>query len=423
MYDWANSVYSLVVTTTIFPAYYVAITQQGNGQGEHMVSFFGRTYVNTSLLDYVLAAVFLLVAAFSPILSSIADYKRNKKVYLRTFCIIGAAACCGLSLFTIERFELGVILFALAAIGYWGSMVFYNSYLPDIAAPEDQDRVSAKGFALGYAGSILLQILCFVIILKPEWFALPTEDALPVRLCFLLVGLWWFGFAQIALRVLPKPPGQRGAEKKNVLTSGFRELNLVWKQVVQMRILKRFLISFFLYSMGVQTVLLVAAGFSKKEIFPDAEDEPKLLFTLILIQAVAIAGAVLMSRLSRRWGNINVLMLSVCIWIIVCLCAYVVETQTQFYLLAATVGLVMGGIQSMSRSTYSKLLPETKDSTSFFSFYDVTEKIALVIGLFSFGFLEDITNNIRNSILALIIFFALSLLALFYTKRAETKKT
>lgn len=422
MYDWANSVYNLVITTTIFPAYYVAITQAGNERGEHFVSFFGRNYINTSLLDYVLAAVFLLVAFFSPILSSIADYRRNKKSYLRFFCIMGSAACCGLFFFDLQRFELGVILFAVAAVGYWGSMVFYNSYLPDIAAPEDQDRVSAKGFALGYTGSILLQIICFVIVLKPEWFGIPNENALPVRICFLLVGLWWFGFAQITLRVLPNPPGQPGMGKTNVFTQGFKELSLVWKQVTKMPVLKRFLLSFFLYSMGVQTVLLVAAGFSKKEIFPASEDEPKLLFTLILIQAVAIAGATIMSRLSKRLGNINVLMLSVGIWILVCLWAYFVQTQMEFYLLAASVGLVMGGIQSMSRSTYSKLLPETKDTTSFFSFFDVTEKLALVIGLFSFGFLEDITHNIRYSILSLIIFFALSLFALLYTKKAAKSK-
>jgi len=421
MYDWANSVYNLVITTTIFPAYYVAITQKGNERGDHFVSFFGRDYINTSLLDYVLAAVFLLVAISSPILSSIADYRRNKKAYLRIFCIIGAAACCGLSLFTIERFELGVILFALAAIGYWASLVFYNSYLPDIAAPEDQDRVSAKGFAMGYTGSILLQIICFVIVMKPEWFAIPTENAWPVRLTFLLTGLWWFGFAQMTLRVLPDPPGKEQVGKNNIFTAGFKELNIVWKQVMQMPVLKRFLLSFFLYSMGVQTVLLVAAGFSKKEIFPNAEDEPKLLFTFILIQAVAIAGAVLMSRLSKLWGNIGVLMLSVVIWIAVCLWAYFVGSQMEFYLLAATVGLVMGGIQSMSRSTYSKLLPETRDTTSFFSFFDVTEKLALVIGLFSFGFLEDLTHNIRYSILTLVIFFVLALIALLFTRSAARK--
>ena len=419
MYDWANSVYSLVITTTIFPAYYVGITSMGNSNGKHYVNFFGKQFINTSLLDYALAVVFLVVAVSSPILSSIADYRRNKKVYLRWFCFLGSAACCGLFFFTPQRIEYGVILFSLAALGYWGSLVFYNSYLPDIAAPEDQDRISAKGYALGYTGSVLLQIICFAIIVKPGWFGLDGSDAtLGVRISFLLTGLWWFGFAQLALRVLPLPSLKERQAKKNVLTNGFHELSIVFKQLKQLKILRRFLLSFFLYSMGVQTVMLVAAGFSKKEIFPRPEDEPKLLFTLILIQLVAIIGAVVMSMLSKRMGNLKVLIISVCIWIAICIWAYFIQTQTQFYALAASVGLVMGGIQSLSRSTYSKFLPETKDTTSFFSFYDVTEKIALVIGLFSFGFLEDVTGSIRNSIIALIVFFVFGLLALLYTKRA-----
>ena len=419
MYDWANSVYSLVITTTIFPAYYVGITSMGNSNGKHYVNFFGKQFINTSLLDYALAVVFLVVAVSSPILSSIADYRRNKKVYLRWFCFLGSAACCGLFFFTPQRVEYGVILFSLAALGYWGSLVFYNSYLPDIAAPEDQDRISAKGYALGYTGSVLLQIICFAIIVKPGWFGLDGSDTtLGVRISFLLTGLWWFGFAQLALRVLPLPSLKERQAKKNVLTNGFHELSIVFKQLKQLKILRRFLLSFFLYSMGVQTVMLVAAGFSKKEIFPRPEDEPKLLFTLILIQLVAIIGAVVMSMLSKRMGNLKVLIISVCIWIAICIWAYFIQTQMQFYALAASVGLVMGGIQSLSRSTYSKFLPETKDTTSFFSFYDVTEKIALVIGLFSFGFLEDVTGSIRNSIIALIVFFAFGLLALLYTKRA-----
>jgi UMF1 family MFS transporter len=239
----------------------------------------------------------------------------------------------------------------------------------------------------------------------------------------LLTGLWWFGFAQLTLRVLPLPSLKERRSKKNVLTNGFHELSIVFGQLRQLPVLRRFLLSFFLYSMGVQTVMLVAAGFSKKEIFPEPEDEPKLLFTLILIQLVAIIGAIVMSRISKRIGNLKVLIVAVIIWIAICIWAYYIQTQMQFYALAASVGLVMGGIQSMSRSTYSKFLPETKDTTSFFSFYDVTEKIALVIGLFSFGLLEDITGSIRNSIIALIVFFVLGLLALLYTKRALSKTT
>ncbi|HOA37131.1 MAG TPA: MFS transporter [Flavihumibacter sp.] len=426
MYDWANSAYNLVITSTIFPAYFVGITSAGNEKGAHYTSFFGRSYINTSLMDYVLAVVFLLVAISSPILSSIADYRRNKKVWLRGFCIMGSAASAALFFFKPGMTEYGMILFGIAALGYWASLVFYNSYLPEIAAPEDQDRVSAKGFSLGYIGSVLLQIICFVLILKPELLAFfgldPTDKTAGARFSFLLVGLWWFGFAQMTLRVLPLPPISERKARTNVLTNGFKELKLVWHQVRALPALRRFLLSFFLYSMGVQTVMLVAAGFAKKEIFPHPDDEPKLLTTIILIQLVAVIGAVALSRLSKRIGNMAVLMISVVCWIAICIAGYFVKTATEFYILAAAVGLVMGGIQSMSRSTYSKLLPVTNDTTSFFSFFDVTEKIAIVIGIFTFGYLEDLTGSMRNSIVALGVFFLGGLIALFYTNKVYPKQ-
>ena len=423
MYDWANSAYNLVITSTIFPAYYVGITAATDPAQPSYVKFFGRTFVNTALQNYALAAVFLLVAITSPILSSIADYRRNKKVWLRGFCYVGSAACVALFWFTKENIEFGIIAFAVAALGFWSSLVFYNSYLPDIAAPEDQDRVSAKGFSMGYIGSVLLQVICFVVILQPGWFGLSgVEKSVPVRISFLLTGLWWFGFAQITLRAMPISSKAERQARKNVLVNGFHELKLVWRQLSQMPSLKRFLFSFFLYSMGVQTVMLVAAGFAKKEIFTAEEDEPKLLLTIILIQLVAIIGAIGMSRLAKRIGSWWVITLTVILWIFICIGGFYVQTQVQFYLLATLVGLVMGGIQSMSRSTYSRLLPQTNDTTSFFSFYDVTEKIAIVIGIFTFAYIEEQTSDIRNSIIALGSFFVVALLALLYARNPFNRR-
>ena len=419
MYDWANSAYNLVITSTIFPAYYVGITASKTPGQPAYVDFFGYRIINTALQDFALGVVFMIVAFSSPILSSIADYRRNKKVWLRWLSLLGAVSCSLLFFFTPQRIEYGIIVFAFAALGYWSSLVFYNSYLPDIVAPAERDRVSAKGFAMGYFGSVLLQILCFVIILKPGLFGLDASDkTIGARISFLLVGIWWFGFAQITLRAMPLEAKAARKARKNVLTNGFIELRKVWAQVSHMPTLKRFLLSFFLYSLGVQTVMLVAAGFAKKEIFPDPKDEPKLLITIIIIQLIAIPGALLMSRLSKWIGNLSVLILAVAIWIGITIWGYQVRTQTQLYALAAVIGLVMGGIQSMSRSTYAKLIPQTEDTTSFFSFYDVTEKVALFIGLFVFGAVEHYTGNIRNSILFLVVFFIFGLLALFYTKAA-----
>ena len=423
MYDWANSAYNLVITSTIFPAYYVGITAARQPGEISYVKFFGRSFVNTALQNYALAVVFLLVALTSPILSSIADYRRNKKVWLRWFCYVGSAACIALFWFTKNNIEFGIIAFSIAALGFWSSLVFYNSYLPDIAAPEDQDRISAKGFSMGYIGSVLLQAICFVIILKPELFGLDgLDETVPVRMSFLLTGLWWFGFAQITLRAMPLSSKAERQSKKNVLVNGFHELQLVWRQLSHMPSLKRFLLSFFLYSMGVQTVMLVAAGFAKKELFTAQEDEPKLLLTIILIQLVAIFGAIGMSRLAKKIGSWWVITLTVILWVMICIGGYYVQNQTQFYILAAIVGLVMGGIQSMSRSTYSKLLPATQDTTSFFSFYDVTEKIAIVIGIFAFAYIEEQTDNIRNSIIALGSFFVVALLALLYARKAFNQR-
>jgi UMF1 family MFS transporter len=423
MYDWANSTYNLVITSTIFPAYYVAITTNSNPNELSYVDFFGIKVINTALQNYALAFVFLIVAFTSPILSSIADYRGNKKAFMRVFTILGALSCSALFFFTPEKVEYGIIFFSLAAIGFWSSWVFYNSYLPDIAAPEERDRLSARGFAMGYIGSVILQLICFAIILKPDLFGLDTTDkTLGPRISFLLVGCWWLGFAQIPFKHLPNNTESNKKLKKHILVNGFHELKLVWNQAKQIPALKRFLGTFFLLSVGVQTVMLVAAGYSKKEIFPKPEDEPKLLVTILLIQIVAIFGAIALSRISKLIGNIATMTIGISIWIGICIWGYFIKSQTEFYILAACVGMVMGGIQSMSRSTYAKLLPETQDTTAFFSFYDVTEKIALTIGLFLFAYNEELTGSMRNSILVLMVFFILSLFSLLYTKKVVTKE-
>jgi UMF1 family MFS transporter len=407
MYDWANSVYNLVITTTFFPAYYAAVTSLVNFPDG--IVFLGRHFVNTELKDYVLAVGFLLIALLSPILSSIADYKGNKKNFMRFFCYLGAVSCSLLFFFDKSNIILGLMCFMFAGIGFYGSQVFYNSYLPEIAAEEDRDRVSARGYSMGYFGSVVMQLVGFGLVIGM------SDKTMALKITFLLVGIWWVVFAQITFKALPITPKSERKTKKHVLVNGFHELKIVWEQVVHMPILKRFLAAFFFYSMGVQTVMLVAIDFGIKELkLPDQQ----LIITAVIIQIVAIIGAIGMSKLSARFGNINVLILTVLLWIGVCIAGYFITTETHFYIIASLVGLVMGGIQSLSRSTYSKLMPETKDTASFFSFYDVTEKLAIVIGLFTFGFIEGICS-IRNSILSLVIFFILGFALLLLTAIKE----
>lgn len=413
MFDWANSAYNLVITTTIFPAYYVAITS--NAANGNRVNFFGYSFVNTALQDYALAFAYLIMVLLLPILSSIADYRGNKKVFMLFFTVMGSLACCGLYTLDPDHIEQGIIFFAVAAIGYSGGFVFYNSYLPEIATLDMQDKVSAKGFTYGYIGSVLLQIICFAIVLSPAF----TDKYLPAQISFLLVGLWWMGFAIIPFRVLPKGSPNATKHNHNIIKGGFIELGKVWVKIKGMPMVKGFLPAFFFYSMGVQTIMLVATAFAAKELKMESAE---LITIILIIQVIAIAGAFVMSRLSDKYGNVKILLLVVFIWIGVCIAAYFTTTKTEFYIIAVVVGLVMGGIQSLSRSTYSKFLPQDiTDTASFFSFYDVTEKLAIVIGLFSFGFIEELTGSMRNSTLALGGFFVVGLLLLFSLLTTQKK--
>ena len=426
LYDWANSAYNLVITSTIFPVYYVAVTR--NAARQDKVSFFGWELINSTLLDYALAFAYFIIAVMSPILSSMADLRGNKKSYMQFFSSMGALACMGLYFFTPQRVEWGIVMSVIAAIGYCGSIVFYNAYLPEIASKDRQDKLSAMGFAYGYVGSVLLQLVCLVFVFKyQDWFGM--EENWGPRFSFLLVGLWWFGFAQLSFYHLPPSQKKHVSSNQILLTHGFRELGKVWRSIKTMPKLYAFLVAFFFYSMGVQTVMLAAALFGSKEVrkLVDGQwvnlEAADLIPTILLIQLVAIAGATLMARLSGKIGNFKVLMINIFIWILICVFAYFTRTNYQFYGLAVLVGLVMGGIQSLSRSTYSKLIPaDTADNTSFFSFYDVMEKMSIVLGMFTFGFIEHLTGDMRNAIVALAVFFVIGFVLLVIAAKARTQK-
>jgi UMF1 family MFS transporter len=416
MYDWANSVYNLVITSTIFPVYFNAVTGDGDDKTTDKLVIWGYTFVNTSLYTYVLAFAFVIVAILSPILSSVADYRGNKKQFLRFFCTMGALACCSLYFFDKDHITGGLISVIIACVGFWSSLVFYNSYLPEIAAPEDRDRISAKGFMMGYIGSVLLQLICFVFVLKPDLFGITVGKA--SQISFLLVGVWWIAFGWLAIGRLPSGKGVKGTQSKNLITQGYKELHKVWLELKTQHTLKRFLFSFFFYNMGVQTVMLAATIYGKETLKITDEN---LIISILIIQIVAIPGANLMARLASKRGNLNTLMVAVIIWIGGCIIGYNLPERQNipFYALAVIVGFVMGGIQSVSRSTYSKLMPVTHDTTSYFSFYDVTEKIAIVIGMFSFGYINELTGSLRNSVLALGIFFVIGFILLYRTAKLD----
>ncbi len=406
-YDWANSVYSLVIASTIFPIFYGALFRQKEIDA---VQFVGFSIQSEALIPYVTAFGFLIIALISPLLSGIADYLGNKKSFMKFFCYLGSISCMSLYFFSLDNLWMSLISYLFALIGFWGSLVFYNSYLPDIAPKEQQDRVSAKGYSLGYIGSVILLLICLAMVLL-----VPEKDALQMmRYSFLLVGLWWLGFSQYSYKYLPSFKNNNKL-RFDILFNGFRELQKASQLIQQIQPLKRYLTAFFVYSMAVQTIMLIAAYFGEKEVQwgSDSKRTIGLIISILVIQLVAIFGAWVTSRLVEKYGNINVLVLLNFLWILICIYAYFVITPNDFYIAAFCVGLVMGGIQSLSRSTYSKLIPtDSKDTTSFFSFYDVAEKIGIVIGMFTYGYIADITGRIQNAILFFIVFFCVGLLLL-----------
>ena len=426
-YDWANSVFPLVITSAIFPNFYDYITTHDEAKNMigHSVTFMGREFENQNIYTFVYAFALSIVVIMTPILSGIADYLGNKKRFLQFFCYLGSLSCMCLFFFSRKHLELSFIPFITATVGFWGSLVYYNSYLPEIASAENQDKVSARGFSMGYLGSSLLLIICLIGIMVFKRNDVTGTGFFRVEYSFLLTGIWWIGFAQYTFRHLPnKNHTAHGKSMDGLVFKGFKELISVFKQIKKIVQLRRFLISYFFYNMGVQTVMVVAVLFARNEIewgIGEAAEKAKttsLIVSILLIQFIGILGAFVFSRLSSKIGNIKSIMISISIWIFICFYTFlVVRLPMHFYVVAILVGFVMGGIQSLSRSTYSKMLPESEDNTSFFSFYDVMEKLGMIIGTISFGLISEIVGGMRLSILSLIIYFLVGFIGLFFVPK------
>lgn len=407
-FDWANSVYTLTITSSIFPIFYSTLFK---GE-EQVVPFLGFLVSDTALVAYVTSFAFLVVAFMSPILSGVADYVGNKKSFMKFFCYLGSVGCIGLYFFSLDHIYISFLFYFMGLLGYWGSMVFYNSYLPDIAYPEQQDSISAKGFALGYFGSVLLLLINLGMVMSQDD---GVEKVQMMKYSFITVGLWWLIFSQYTFYVLPKGVSKGEKVTKAVVFNGIKELKLVWNQLKGDLRLKRYLIAFFVFSMAVQTIMLIAVYYGEKEIAWANDDDKTmgLIVSILVIQIVAIIGAILTSKVSKKIGNIKTLIGINAIWMGLCFYAYFMITPMDFYIAASCVGFVMGGVQSLARSTYSKFLPETEDTTSYFSFFDVAEKIGIVIGMVIYGTIDQITGSMRNAILFLFIFFLIGIILLF----------
>lgn len=415
MYDWANSVYSLVITSAIFPVYYQAVTT--GPDGSDVVSFLGFSIVNSVLYSYAISVAFLLVAPLLPLLSGMADYAGNKKFYMKVFVYIGGLGCMGLFFFEGPNIEWGIFCSILASLGYAGSVVFYDAFLPEIATEDRLDGISARGYSMGYYGGVVLLVINLVMIMNWSSFGFPSEGW-ATRFAFLMVGAWWIGFAQYTFTNLPEQ--RRTTSGKRLLFHGYHELANVWRSLSGYPDLRRYLAAYFFFNMGVQTVMYLAATFGSKEL---KLADSKLILTVLVIQLVGAIGAHLFARVSRIVGNLRSLMIMIIIWIIICVLAYLTTSEYEFYGIATLVGLVMGGIQSLSRATYAKLIPPGSiDHASYFSFFDVTFNLSIVFGTFSYGLIEQLSGSMRNSTLALGLFFIIGMVLLSRIKAPQLGK-
>ena len=410
LFDWANSAFALVITTAIFPPYFEGVIDE-------RFTFLGVQFTNSSWFAYLITFSYLVIALLSPLLSGIADAGGRRKFFLQVFTTMGGLGCLSLFFFTgMETMWIGSLGFIIGLIGFAGGLVFYNSFLPVIASEDRFDRLSARGFAMGYIGSVILLIVNLAMVQKPAWFGLPAEGTLAVRMAFVTVGLWWLIFAYISLSRLPDDIRRPGTGLSDMAARGWQEFTSVWRRLTDYPDAKQFLLAFFCYSAGVQTVIFLASIFAKKEL---AFETAELIVVVLILQIVAIAGAYLAARISEARGNRFALYVELIIWTVICVLAYFVDAKLQFYLLAGAVGLVMGGVQSLSRSTYAKVIPADQDAdgrrtdtTSWFSFYDVLEKVAIVLGTFLFGFLDALTGSMRLSVAILSLFFIAGMLFL-----------
>jgi MFS transporter, UMF1 family len=409
-FDWANSVYALVISTAVFPIYYTTVSSE-------TIDLMGKSYQSSSLYSFTVSASYIIIAAVSPLLSGIADHAGRRLLFLKIFTAFGALACTLLYTFADSTdIWFGLLFFGLATIGFAGSLVFYDSFLPIIATEDQYDKISATGYSYGYVGSVILLLFILFMVQKPETFGFAPDSTLPSRVGFVLVGLWWLGFAQYTFRNMPKDQPTEDAHKfsllnKGVISEGYLEVKKVFWEAMASTNMKKYLISFFFAMAGVQTVVYLATVFAKKELGMETSE---LILTILLIQLVGIVGALLFSRVSRHIGNRNSMMIQIFIWFLICLAAYFCQNKYQFFGIAAVVGMVMGGIQALARASYSKLIPETtQDYTSYFSLYDVTYKLSIVFGTFSYGLVELMTNSMRYSALALATYFFLSFVFMY----------
>lgn len=418
-YTWANSPYSLAIITAIFPSYYSQVSKEAAVRIENnisIVNFLGFETSSVSLFSYAVSLSYLVITLTSPLIGAISDYTGNKKIFMWLFSTLGSLACLLLYFFDKSNYNLGVFAFSLGAICFSFCHIFTDSLLPEITTPENYSKLSAKGFIAGYMGSVLHLIISLTLIINYQFFGFQNEIA-PVKRSFILVGIWWFGFSQITFFTY-KNNLKEVSKFDSVIKNSFENLYNAYIEVKKTDIIKWFLVSYFFYNMGVQTSIYMSSLFATEEVHLKSSE---LIITILLIQFVAILGTYVLTKISKNRSYSKILIFSTLFWIGLCFYAYFVKTSFQFYLLSVGVGLIMGSVQSLSRGVFSTLISDKNEKATFFSFYSIVDKASIIIALFIYGLVNQLTHSMRTSIFCIIFFFILAFFTTLKFKKSTAK--
>ncbi len=413
LYDFAESTFATSILVAVLPIYFLSIAPEGDIT--FSIAGFSFRTAAPSIWGYTVALSTIIVAAISPILGAVADYSGTRKRFLAAFGYLGALFSGLLFLVGDGQYLLAAVLFMVANIGSAAGTVFYNALLPEVAAPEDMDWVSGKGFSMGYLGGGILLVVNMLMIGNWEWFGFSSQQW-AVRTCFLTVGVWWAVFATPTMLWVDETRRVRGpTDRVSYFSLGFRRIFRTLRELRNYRDLLVFLVAFLIFNDGIQTVIVMATPYGKAVL---NLDEGALLGTLVMIQAIGIPGSLLFGRLAKAWNAKSTVMATLAVWMGIVVYAWQMESATEFWVLGGLVGLVLGGSQAISRSLYAAMIPKAQ-AAEFYGFLSFSSRFASFLGPLAFAVARDVTGSMRTGILVLIAFFGvgLALLALVDVRR------
>ena len=414
MYDWANSAFSTTIVGALFGPYITRLAQAAVGENGVVLDLGPLGAVTAKSLATLCVSISVgAQVLLLPILGALGDYSDLKKRLMALFCYIAVTASCLLFFVQGNLYLLGSLLFIVANVCFGAALVFYNAFLPEITTEDQADKVSSRGFAYGYLGGAILLALNLLLVVKAEQLGISTGMA--VRLSLMSAGVWWGGFAIITFLFLRRRPSKRTLPPgKSYISAGFSEIISTFKELRRLPLTARYLLAYLIYNDGVQTVIFASSAFLEQELFPGGNPE-FLLQIYLMVQFVAVGGALLFERLAYLLNTKNAIILSLVIWSAVVIYAnQFLNTVREAWFMAAVIAIVLGGSQALSRSLYARMIPSGREA-AFFGLYEVSERGTSWMGPLLFSIVITRTGSYRQALLSLIFFFVVGLVVLLFT--------